>query len=240
MLKESAAIIVPVLTELFNNSLKYVEFPKAWQLGYIIPLYKSDDPQSSNNYRPITLLPAVSKIFERVIYRHLYGFLRTNNLICKTQSGFVPHDSSVNQLISIVDFIANNLNKGNPGLAAFLDFRKAFNKVSHSGLLVKVRGKGLPDSLVRWFDSYLSFRRIVTMVDGNTSDELSVTCGVSQGSVLGPLLFLIYIDDLPISIRSTCKLFEDDVSLYTTTTDITTAVKVMNQGLAEIVAWSVK
>ncbi|CAF1046149.1 unnamed protein product [Didymodactylos carnosus] len=240
MLKEAAAIIAPVLTELFNNSLEYEEFPKAWQLGYTIPLYKSDDPQSSNNYRLITRLPALSKIFERVIYRHVYGFLRTNNLICKNQSGLVPHDSSVNQLISIVDFIANSLNEGNRLLAAFLDSSKAFDKVSHSGLLVKLRSKGLLDSLIRWFDSYLSFRCIVSMVDGNTSDELSVACGVPQGSILGPLLFLIYIDDLPLSVRSTCKLFADDVSLYITATDITTAVKVMNQDLAGIAAWSVK
>ncbi|CAF1357270.1 unnamed protein product [Didymodactylos carnosus] len=97
---------------------------------------------------------------------------------------------------------------------------KAFDRVSHAGLLMKLRNKGISDSMVKWLESYLTNRNIVTIVDGATSDPLKVTCGVPQGSVLGPLLFLLYIDDLPLALSASCKMFADDVSLYTKTLEL--------------------
>ncbi|CAF4444996.1 unnamed protein product [Didymodactylos carnosus] len=215
MLREGAFELAPVLTRLFNHSLSMKTFPSQWKLGFVTAIFKQGDVHHPINYRPITLLSAVSKIFERVISKRVFTFLIKAREINPNQSGFLPSHSTITQLVQMVHDIALAFNDKHPVLAAFVDFCKAFDKVSHEGLLLKLVSKGIRGSLLGWFRSYLDERNIVTMVEGFTSSSARIGCGVPQGSVLGPLLFLMFIDDLPQSMVCTCRLFADDVSLYT-------------------------
>ncbi|CAF1497459.1 unnamed protein product [Didymodactylos carnosus] len=189
IVREAAPIISPIITYLFNESLKQELFPQKWKTGYVTAIFKSGNPHEVNNYRPITLLPIISKVFERLIYRKVYGYLTKYQLLSANQSGFRHGDSTVNQLIAIVHEILLAFDKSERVLSVFFDFQKAFDTVWHKGLLTKLKAKGIPQSLVNWFDSYLHGRDIITTVDGFVSSKRNVNRGVPQGSVLGPYYF---------------------------------------------------
>ncbi|CAF4353102.1 unnamed protein product, partial [Didymodactylos carnosus] len=237
MLKEGAFELAPVLTRLFNHSLSMETFPSQWKLGFVTAIFKQGDVHHPTNYRPITLLSAVSKIFERVIFKRVYTFLIKAREINPNQSDFLPSHSTITQLVQMVHDIALAFNDKHPVVAAFVDFCKAFDKVSHEGLLLKLASKGIRGSLLGWFRSYLNERNIVTMVEGFTSSSARIGCGVPQGSVLGPLLFLLFIDDLPQSMVCTCRLFADDVSLYTVVKTNQDVVNI-NKDLERVYQWS--
>ncbi|CAF1430692.1 unnamed protein product [Didymodactylos carnosus] len=241
IVREAAPVITPMITYLFNQSLEQEQFSKTWKLGYITSIFKSGDPHEVNNYRPITLLPVLSKILERLIHRKVYGYLTNYNLLSTNQSGFRHGDSTINQLIAIVHEILLAFDNSERVLSVFLDFRKAFDTVWHKGLLVKLKAKGLPPSLVNWFGSYLSNREIVTTVDGITSSARIVDRRVPQGSVLRPLLFLIFIDNLGDNVSATMRLFADDASLYRVTekNDIRKVIDQVNKDLLLIYEWSI-
>ena len=193
------------------------------KLAKVIPLYKKNSPEDpSNNYRPISLLSVFSKITEKLMHTRLYNFLEQHKVLYSQQFGFRSKNSTLHALISLTESIKKTIDNGMYGCGVFIDLQEAFDTVNHSILLKKLEHYGVRGTALNWFISYLSERSQHVSVNGHTSDHLKMTCGVSQGSVLGPLLFLIYINDLPnVSKLLTFYLFADDTNIYFKSNDIT-------------------
>ena len=200
----------------FRNILSTATYPDIWKLDKVIPIFKKGDKQLIGNYRPISLLPLCGKIFEKIILNNLYKHLTTHHLITKNQSGFRPGDSTTDQLIDLVDEIhqAFDSKKSLEVRAVFLDISKDFDKVWHDGLIFKLRQNVISGNLLKLFQNYLSNRKQRVVLNGFLSDYSSIDSGVPQGSILGPLLFLIYINDLEKNIKSNVKSFADDTMLF--------------------------
>ena len=177
---------------------------------------KKDDEQVINNYRPVSLLPIFGKIIERIIFNNIYRYLDEHNLLNPNQSGFRPKDSCVYQLLEITHNIFSSFDC-NPTLetrAVFLDISKSFDKVWHEGLIFKLQSMGISGNLLNLMNSFLSERYQRVLLNGQSSEWASIKAGVPQGSILGPLLFLIYINDLSDGIISDVKMFADDTSIF--------------------------
>ena len=188
LLKDSAHVITPSLTRLFNRSLANKMFPSIWKKGKVSPLFKSGDRCDPNNYRPITVLPALSKIMEKLVHIQLYSYLNENNLITSEQFGFRPTLSTGLALTQFTDSILGDMDAGRFTGAVFLDLSKAFDTVDHAILLDKLRSLGVDEDSLNWFRSYLSERSQVTSISDSISSPLPMSVGVPQGSILGLLL----------------------------------------------------
>ena len=208
-------VVLPLLI-IFRSILEKSIYPDQWKLANVVPIYKKEDKQLVKNYRPISLLPICGKIFEKLVFDSLYPYLVSNNLITKNQSGFIPKDSCTNTLLFLINEIHEAFEdpKSLEVRAVFLDISKAFDKVWHEGLLFKLKQNGVSGKLLSFFKSYLSNRKQRVAINGFYSEFASIESGVPQGSVLGPLLFLVYINDLEKDIKSNVKFFADDTMLY--------------------------
>ena len=201
------SVILP-LQIIYRNILSTSIYPHTWKLANVTPIFKKGDKQLIKNYRPISLLPIYGKFLEKLIFNKLYSYLQLNDLITQNQSGFRPGDYTTNQLLYLVDEIyqAFDSTESLEVRAVFLDVSKAFDKVWHSGLIFKLEQNGVSGSLLKLFEKYLSNRKRVAL-NGSFSEHSSIESGVPQGSVLGPLLFLIYINDLERNIKSNIIFF---------------------------------
>ena len=209
------SVILP-LQIIFTNILSTSIYPDMWKLANVTPIFKKGDKQLIKNYRPISLLPICGKILEKIIFKNLYSYLHTNNLITKNQSGFRPGDSTTNQLLYLLGEIhqAIDSTKSLEVRAVFLDISKAFGMVWHDGLIFKLEQNGISGNLLKLLQNYLRNRKQRVVQNGSHSDYSSIESGVLQGSVLGPLLFLVYINDLERNIKSNIKFFADDTMLF--------------------------
>ena len=212
MIKICDESLVKPLFILFQNSVKSSHFPDIWKKSNIIPVHKKNDKQLIQIYRPVVLLPIFGKIFEKAVINRIYNFLLNERLLNPNQSGFRPLDSCINQLLAITHEIFESFDC-NPSLevrSVFLDIFKAYSKVWHKGLLYKLKSMGISDELYELIENYLSgrFQRII--LNEQTSSWRPILAGVTQGSFLGPLLFLIYINNLPNRLKTNAKLFADD------------------------------
>ena len=214
ILKEAIESISEPLCKIFNKSLHQGIFPTQWKYANVIPIYKSKETFLPSNYRPVSLLSTISKVFERCVFKYLNNYLLLNEIIETNQSAFTAGDGTVNQLITIHDDICKLLDDGNDVQMIFFDISKAFDRVWHNGLLFKLEHIGICGNLIDWFKNYLSGRKQRVVIRGQSSTFLEVKSGVPQGSVLGPILFLIYINDITSGITSNKKLYADDTSLY--------------------------
>ena len=233
------SIILP-LKLIFRNALCSGTFPDKWKKGNITPVHKKASKQLLVNYRPISLLPIFGKIFEKVIYESLYKYLHNSRILTEKQSGFRPGDSCVSQLVAITHEIFKAFD-GNPCLetrGVFLDMSKAFDKVWHDGLLFKLKRYGVHGNLFNILENYLKNRKQRVLLNGQQSDWGEVLAGVPQGSVLGPLLFLIYINDLPDDLCSSIKLFADDTSLFSIVSDVNKSFDELSKDLRSIEKWA--
>ena len=192
ILKLTAKQIAPVLQFIFKQSYDQGLLPEDWRKANVAAIYKKGVKTDPANYRPISLLPIFSKIFEKIIFDSMYGFLVENELISKHQSGFRPGDSTINQLLAITDEIFQSFENNAETRAAFLDISKAFDKVWHEGLLFKLKRSGITGNLHSLICDFLSDRSQRVVLNGMESPWLPIESGVPQGSVLGPLLFLVY------------------------------------------------
>ena len=199
---------------MFNLSLSLGKFPDQWKLANACPVYKSDDSTLSKNYRPISLLCVVSKFLERCVFNHCYTLISPQ--LYHLQHGFLRGRSTVTQLLQVYHEAIEAQAKGKEIDIAYLDFAKTFDKVPHCALLNKLSRFGISGQLINWFQSYLSDRYQRVALQGTYSDWLQVLSGVPQGSILGPLLFLVYIDDIPQCIKHDSKvaIFADDSKLF--------------------------
>lgn len=225
MIKLVKDTIVPPLTHIFNSCLKSGIFPNALKKSIICPIHKAGDRGIINNYRPISILPTLSKILERIINNRLVKFIAHNNLLSKNQFGFRSGKSSEDALLTYTNTIAKGLDEGKKCLTIFLDLAKAFDTVSIPLLLGKLESMGIRGKQLDLFESYLSNRTHRVKIDELTSDDLPMLYGVPQGSILGPTLFLCYINDLCDLNIQQCNIvsYADDTTL-TFTADTWTEV----------------
>ena len=238
VIKIASPVILNALTLLFNKSLSQECFPSCWKNAHITPIHKKGSKSVCQNYRPISLLSCVGKVLEKCIQKRLFKFLEDGNIINPCQSGFIPGNSTVYQLLSMYDDFCKSLDRSIPTQAIFFDVSKAFDRVWHRGLLHKLNAIGIQGSLHAWFSSYLKNRTQAVVIKGQKSKYTKITAGVPQGSVLGPLLFLIYINDLTNTIDSKIKLFADDTSMYLSLDDNNIRTLTLNTDLDKIQTWA--
>ena len=225
--------IVPPLKIIFESILTSGIFPDVWKTANVLPIFKKENKQLVENYRPISLLPIMAKLFGRLLFRTLYNYFQSNNLITKKQSGFRPGDSATNQLIDFVNDIHRLLHKKDSleVRAVFLDISKAFDKVWHDGLIFKLKQNGIEGITLTLLPSYLSNRKQRVALNGFNSEWAPIESGVPQGSVLGALLFLRYMNDLETNIKSPVKFFADDTMLYSIVSDPSISAEELNHDL---------
>ena len=207
--------IALILSKIFNISISKGKFIDALKLVKVVPVYKNKgSPHETGNYRPISLLSNVDKIFEKLVHKRMTNYLEVNNILYKNQFGFRHKNSTIHSLICLTENIRNAIEKGNLACGIFIDLQKAFDTVDHEILLNKLYNYGFRGVCNDWLRSYLTGRLQFVQIAGECSSHKKVIHGVPQGSVLGPLLFLIYINDLPNSLCSGQPyIFADDTAL---------------------------
>ncbi|MCG7881047.1 MAG: hypothetical protein JAY96_05605 [Candidatus Thiodiazotropha endolucinida] len=238
ILKATAESISEPVTNLFNMSLRISIVPDIWKGANVSPIHKKDDKSSVENYRPISLISSVGKTFEKAVYKHVHNHLLENQVITPFQSGFTRGDSTVNQLVDIYNTFCQALDEGKEVRAVFCDISKAFDRVWHRGLIAKLKHYGICGPLLEWFKSYLSNRCQRVVIPGGNSDWTEIKAGVPQGSILGPLLFIVYINDIVNEIQSNIRLFADDTTLYIIVDLPDSAAQILNDDLERISLWS--
>jgi hypothetical protein len=227
----------PIAT-IANLSFSTGTHPERLKIAKVIPVFKSGSKMLTSNYRPISLLSNLNKIFEKLMFNRVLPFLEQENIIFKNQFGFRPKHSTNHALISITERIKEALDSDKYACGVFVDFQKAFDTVNHSILLKKLDRYGIRGPALQWFKSYITNRLQYVSILGFDSEKKSIVHGVPQGSVLGPLLFLIYINDLHKAIKySEAYLFADDTNLLHINTNLNKLQKEINIDLKSLCSW---
>ena len=238
ILKISAQIIATSLTYIFNRIIDTGTYPKILKNAKVTPVFKTGERFLASNYRPISVLPTLTKLIEKHLSQHLYKFLIKFNLLHPAQSGFRPNHSCQTALINIIDKWLQEINNGNINLAVLLDFQKAFDVVDHEILCSKLKIYGFDKNSIALFKSYLHGRTQQVQIGNTKSDQLPINFGVPQGSILGPLLFIIYINDLPLYIKN-CQtdMYADDSTIHTSGSNIKELQVKIQQDLNCVEQW---
>ncbi|KAL0861481.1 hypothetical protein ABMA27_009011 [Loxostege sticticalis] len=245
ILKICADFMSCPLSHIINLSFEQGIFPNRLKTSVIKPIYKKGDPNEMGNYRPITLVPILSKVFEKAMLQRLDSFLSKNNILDQSQFGFRKGSSTTHACFSLVKKITESLNNKEAVVGIFLDMSKAFDFVCHSRLLCKLQHYGIRGKPHEWLQSYLSERNQYTviakiinnkMITAQSSSRINDS-GVPQGSILGPLLFLLYINDLPQAISHECILFADDTTLVIRCKDQTLLESAASHDLGNVIEW---
>lgn len=239
LLKETIENIIEPITYIINRSLETGIIPEQMKIAKVIPIHKKADPTLIQNYRPISLLPAFSKILEKIMYKKVVSFLESNNLLNEHQYGFRPKHSTIHPIIHLLNHCADVNNKSNKEftLAIFCDLSKAFDVIDHEILLKKLNTYGLRGNVNKWFRNYLSNRSQYVDLEGEKSPRNNIFCGVPQGSILGPLLYLIYVNDIRNSCKSKILSFADDTTLYVSHSDINLLYVQANSEINNLFQW---
>jgi hypothetical protein len=222
LLKETIHNISKSLTHIINQSFQTGIIPTKMKIAKVVPVHKSSDPSLLTNYRPINLLTAFSKLLEKLMYDKVIKFLTSNNIFYEHQYGFRPKHSTIHPIIHLLNKFAesNNKKKKKLTLAVFCDLSKAFDVISHKILLRKLNNYGLRGIINTWFQNYLADRTQYVEIEGSRSTSRQLQCGVPQGSILGPLLYLIYVNDISKSSNSHILSFADDTTMYVSDPDV--------------------
>ena len=238
LLKISSGIITKSITNNFDNCITSGKFPTSWKLAKVNPLYNGDAKDGINNYRPISILPTLSKLIEKFIQKHLMAYLNSFDVLHKYQSGFRSGHSTETALILITEGWLKAINEGKFVGTIMVDFRKAFDILDHDLLLKKLSYYKCGSNFINLMKSYLKNRtRVVSVTKSNTAE---ISSGVPQGSIIGPLLFFIFIDDLPIVLSgkvSSTGMYADDTTIYDIQADMGTHRSNLQESLTILQKW---
>ena len=237
LMRETASALAPPLAALFRRSMHLGAIPDEWRAGEVTPIFKKGSRQVPANYRPVSLTSVACKVLESIVRDKIFDHLTSSHLLHDSQHGFRPLRSCDTQLLVTIDHWSRAIDAGEPVDAIYLDFRKAFDSVPHRRLLSKLQACGISGKLLQWIQAFLCDRRQRVVVEGHKSSWVSVTSGVPQGSVLGPLLFLLFVNDLPETISSCIQLFADDAKLYRPVSNPSDS-RDLQQDLDALAAWS--
>ena len=226
------------LTYMINESLRTGICPSELKIARVVPIFKSGDPSLLTNYRPISVLSFFSKVFERIVYDYLFDFICTNNILYDYQFGFRPGHSTQQAIITLIDKITKSLDNGDIVISLFIDLKKAFDTVDHRILLRKLYAYGIRGTMLKWIESYLSGRTQYVVFDGQESEIHGIQCGVPQGSILGPLLFILYMNDIcNVSDIFFAIMYADDTSLVVNGKDLNALIQLLNTALIDLCTW---
>ena len=228
ILKTLSAELSPILEVIFQKSLEEGSLPSQWKSAYVAPIFKKGDRSQPVNYRPISLTCVLCKVLEHIVSSSMVKHFTNHGILYDLQHGFREKRSCVTQLVMLVNDLVNTVYNKNQVDLVLLDFSKAFDKVNHEKVLLKIQHYGVRGNTLRWVKNFLENRSQSVVLNGTTSDAIPVTSGVPQGSVLGPLLFLAYINDLPQNVRSKVRLFADDTAIYLSLTSADQSVTLQN------------
>ena len=238
IIKMIAPFIIDPLLKIFNLSIATGVVPNDFKLAKVIPIFKTGYTQLVTNYRPISILPCFSKLLERLVANRLNKYISKYNILSKSQYGFRANYSTQLALIDLVDKISSSLDKCNHTVGIFVDLSKAFDTIDHEILLSKLNRYGIRGTALEWFKHFLTDRKQFVFRDGIKSSVKSIICGVPQGSILGPILFLIYINDI---CNSSCVLsfllFADDTNILFSHRSLREAEIVVNNELRLVSSW---
>ena len=238
LLKASKTVVCKPLTLIINQTLTSGIFPDTLKIAKIIPLFKKGDKTLLENYRPISILPAISKIFERIMFNKIHNHFSMHNLFYSGQYGFRANHSTQFAALELIDRITQDLDQGNMPITIFMDLSKAFDTLNHDILIYKLKSYGLSEAALKLMQSYLTNRKQYVEINNTQSTKNDITVGVPQGSILGPLLFIIYINDI---IHSSTVfrfiIFADDTTLYTTLNTQEDINDILNDELVKINNW---
>lgn len=238
ILKMAAPIIAETLTYVYNLCISKNQVPKAFKTAKVVPIFKNGNRSDPSNYRPISILSILSKPLENHLKKHILNHFNEFSLFHPNQSGFRPNHSCHTALTNLVDQWLTNINNNEITGVLFVDFAKAFDVIDHTLLIRKLKAYGLSHNTLKLMSSFLSDRKQMVSVDRVKSQLLPISYGVPQGSVLGPILFSIYINDLPLFIEPPCELFADDTTIHTKHHRIERVSSSLQQSINDIVTWS--
>ena len=236
MIKIGDKFIVKPLLIIYKNCISKGHYPQKWKMANVIPIHKKNDRNLINNYRPVSLLPICGKLFEKLIFDGLYEYIFSNKFISDKQSGYRKNDSTVKQLLSITNEVYKAFDKNQDVIAVFLDISRAFDRVWHDGLIFKLKEIGIEGEYINIIKGFLTDRKQRVVIDGKKSEWTSIESGVPQGSILGPLLFLVYINDLIDSVESDIRIFADDTFIFRIVDPSSTDA--LNRDLERITQWA--
>ncbi|KAK3855374.1 hypothetical protein Pcinc_038223 [Petrolisthes cinctipes] len=239
ILKECTDVLFKPITDIFLTSLETGSIPSDWRRANITPIHKKNNKMEPLNYRPVSLTSVVSKLLESIIREELVGHLTENSLIVDEQHGFRSKRSCLTNMLYYLDDLVNAVNAGSCVHVNYLDCEKALDRIPHQRLLTKLKAIGIDGRILEWIGNFLSERYHRVKIRNATSDWLPVTSGVPQGSVLGPVLFLIYINDLVKDLESQASLFADDSKIYRKI-ETGTDVESLRRDMTRLDEWSRK
>ena len=239
ILKELIDCLNKPLTLIFKKSLETGELPACWKTAEVTPIFKKGNRSDPGNYRPVSLTCILCKVLEKLVRDVLINHMTTNNLFSEYQHGFLKGRSCTTNLLFTLEELTKATDDGVPADVVYLDFAKAFDSVPHKRLISKLRSYQIEGKILTWIENFLTERRQRVVVGGKKSSWSSVSSGIPQGSVLGPILFVCFINDLPAEIQSQCAIFADDTKIFqriSTNEDNT----VLQRDLDTLTAWSAR
>ena len=240
-LKDALLALIPPLVYLYKRSLITGIFPDKWKIANVVPIFKNGNKSDVSNYRPISLLPIPGKIFENILHTHISNYLENNNYLNSKQNGFRKCHSTLDGIVNFTSDIFDSINKGEYTIAAFIDLKKAFDTVNHNILLEKLNYAGIKNNILLLLKNYLSGRLQKTICNRTVSNTQRITCGVPQGSILGPLFFILYINDIQEMLEvDTFQLYADDTIIYCSDKSIGLAEKRLQKMMNKFSKWCIQ
>ena len=236
LLKLAIPILAEPLKKLFDLSFSTGFVPHQIRIAKVIPLHKEGDRRSFNNYRPIAIISSIGKLLEKVVHHQLYGYLEINDILSSSQFGFRTHHGVEHPLVLFSSRVTNSLNRGLNNMSLFIDLKKAFDTVNFTILLAKLEHYGIRGVSLSWFKNYL-VRFQCVLAGGVLSDIVDMLCGIPQGTVLGPLLFLLFVNDLALATTLLSLLFADDCTLQGEHENLSELFSMMNEQLGVAEKW---